>query len=710
MSSGHRDPLVDAGYVEFPLIKPGKVEARLYQQLIVGEAVNRNTLVVLPTALGKTIISALVSAYFLHNYPGMRVLVMAPTRPLVLQHRRSYLDVLELRGEDLVVVTGKTDPERRRMLWRRGRVFFATPQIVRNDLERGSLSLADFSLLVFDEAHRAVKAYAYTYVARNYMRQGRYPIILALTASPGGGRERVLSVCSALSIERVVYRSEQDADVAPYVQGVEVEWRQVALPEGYRCIARELKKMLAERVAMLRRWGLISGGRDRVSRKDLLDAGSELRKRLEEASGRGRGWLYAAIVEQSSALTLSHALELLESQGMKPFLSFLEKIEKEAVDKKSYRNILSDPRYREVKTLALGFRDLEHPKVEVLREEIKRQLERSPSSRVLVFTQYRATASHLVGLLSDIGKAERFVGQASRSDDPGLTQDEQERVLERYRRGEINILVATSIAEEGLDIPNVDLVVFYEPVPSEIRFIQRKGRTGRRSLGRAVILAARDSMDVAYYYSSQRKAARMRAMMQSLNKELSPIPRGRRPRAEPLAREARVLEGKPGEAGPGEGRVEPRGLEPVVAEKPWPRGLERAEKWILFRLRDEEGFFLEDLFEEGLEEGFSRDLLRRAVENLKARGYLYMPRWDRVARPYAGGDKLGREGVYDVVVERVYHGGATLWVNDKFRARLTPEDFSASPALLKKNRRFRVKGKLYRSNGVLCIRVEDVLM
>ena len=44
-------------------------------------------------------------------------------------------------------------------------------------------------------------------------------------------------------------------------------------------------------------------------------------------------------------------------------------------------------------------------------------------------------------------------------------------------------LVATSIAEEGLDIPEVDLVVFYEPIPSEIRYIQRRGRTGRKTAG-----------------------------------------------------------------------------------------------------------------------------------------------------------------------------------------------------------------------------------
>jgi Fanconi anemia group M protein len=319
----------------------------------------------------------------------------------------------------------------------------------------------------------------------------------------------------------------------------------------------------------------------------------------------------------------------------------------------------------------------------------------------------------LVGLLSGIGKVERFVGQASRSEDAGLTQNEQREILQRYRNGEINVLVATSIAEEGLDIPNVDLVVFYEPVPSEIRFIQRRGRTGRKSFGKALILAARDSMDVAYYYSSQRKVAKMRAMMYSLNKELSPIPRQERPESKPLTEEDILeLEEKAMEERVEERvierRIKPKKLEPVVVEKPSIKGLDRAEKWIMFRLKGEEGLFLEDLFEEGLEEGFNRDLVKGAIEDLKTKGYLYMPRWDKIAQPYAKGKKL--KEIYDVMVERVYYGGATLMVNDKFRAKLMPEDFSASPALLKKNRRFKVKGELYRSDGVLCMRVEDVLM
>ena len=81
-------------------------------------------------------------------------------------------------------------------------------------------------------------------------------------------------------------------------------------------------------------------------------------------------------------------------------------------------------------------------------------------------------------------------------------------------------IVATSIGEEGLDIPQVDLVVFYEPVPSEIRTIQRRGRTGRSAAGRVVMLVTKDTRDEAYFYSARRKERKMHQELDRLRKEL----------------------------------------------------------------------------------------------------------------------------------------------------------------------------------------------
>ena len=185
----------DNKYFEHPLIWPKTVEFRLYQKLIADIAYKGNTLVILPTALGKTIISAIVSANILYNYPDARILVMAPTRPLVMQHQQSYLRILKLGETDTAILTGKTPPSHRGIIWDgAAKIVFSTPQVVRNDLLAQRLSLDNYGLLVFDECHRAVKRYAYTDIAESYFSSANFPIILGMTASPGSDLSRVLEV------------------------------------------------------------------------------------------------------------------------------------------------------------------------------------------------------------------------------------------------------------------------------------------------------------------------------------------------------------------------------------------------------------------------------------------------------------------------------------------------------------------------------------
>jgi len=372
-------------HVESPLVWPSRVEARLYQEAIAEKACKKNTLVVLPTALGKTIISALAAADFLYNYKQMRVLVMAPTKPLVLQHRETYMSILQLSDEDAVALTGKTPSAYRKQIWDgKARIIFATPQVVKNDLESGILSLKNFSFLVFDECHRARKEYAYTDVAKKYVEQASWPIILGMTASPGADEKKIAEICEALFIEQIEYRSEEDPDVVPYINPVEVEWKYVDLPSEYRELSRTIRSMLNDRLDWLNRIGVIRRRAEYVTRRDLLEAGEELRYRLEETIEEERGPIYSAIVSQSASLTLFHALELLETQGITTLTSFLERMERESEEKKSYKTIINDPRYVELRRLLNRNMKLEHPKMPLLKEEIENQLKRHPNSKVLV--------------------------------------------------------------------------------------------------------------------------------------------------------------------------------------------------------------------------------------------------------------------------------------------------------------------------------------
>ncbi len=144
--------------------------------------------------------------------------------------------------------------------------------------------------------------------------------------------------------------------------------------------------------------------------------------------------------------------------------------------------------------------------------------------KIIVFNQYRDNAADIVNKLNNINgvTAQLFIGQQKRGE-TGLSQKKQKEMLEKFRLGESNVLVATSVGEEGLDIPSVDLVIFYEPVPSAIRHIQRRGRTGRQEKGRVIILMTEDTRDVGYKWSAHHKQKRMYSNLNGLKKRLSSL-------------------------------------------------------------------------------------------------------------------------------------------------------------------------------------------
>lgn len=677
-------------YVKHPLIWSGAVQSRGYQESIASTASNKNTLVILPTALGKTVISALVAADKLYRYSDKRILVMAPTRPLVIQHKNTFIRMLRINEEDVVVLTGKTEQHYRTAVWsKNAKIFFATPQVVKNDLVKNILTLSDYSLVVFDEAHRAVKEYAYTDIARYYVQQSDYPLILAMTASPGADRERIRYVCENLFIEQVEYRSEDDSDVRSYVNPISIEWKWVALPESYNRAASVIRDMLNERIEWLTRRKVIRKDPRYVYKKDLISAGEELRYNIEMSMEEERGPLFVSLMNNSVALSLFHSLELLESQGAYSLLAFLENMEED--NSRSHKMLLSDARVEELKSI-LSIAD-EHPKMLMLIDMLKEQFTRNRDSRILVFTQYRDTATHIVDVLNKNGIASsRFVGQAKKMHDEGLTQEQQVQTLEMFRGGEFKVLVATSIAEEGLDIPEVDLVVFYEPIPSEIRYIQRRGRTGRKTAGNVIILSTRDSIDARYLYASQRRVQAMKAIVSTLNAKLKRLPRRKEfpinvvdINALPSRPEIPVI------------RVQEQ--ESVSLTR---REVDRAARK-LYKEAAKSGMKGIDIYSLEMDE----HLVEAACDTLEQlRQIVWIDDHTIAPRKYF----VPVEGkVYNISVERVMHGSAVVRVNDKWFARMNAEDFDGPRELVKKGSEFKCIGTLYHQDGKLNIRIRKVV-
>ncbi len=496
-------------YVEHPLVRKDSLESRLYQEAILGRAVENDLLCVLPTGLGKTPIAIVLSVYRLEKYPDSKIMVLAPTKPLIEQHQNSFMEVIDLPEGEFVLLTGMVKPGEREESYKNSKLIFATPQTVENDLKNGRLDISKFSLVVFDEAHHSIGDYAYPYIARVYLSKARNPRILGLTASPGGTREKIREIMKNLGIEKVEIRTEEDYDVAPFVKRKQVEWVQVDLPQTFFNIRESLRKAYEYRLKLLRKLGFTKPIR-LVTKRDLLG----LQKKFASSGSNQTKFWGVSLVSQ--AIKAEHAMSLIETQGINSLETYFRKLRSEKA--KSSKSLLKDRNVKRAMYLTgeLAEEGFEHPKMAKLCGIAGRQLEENPDSKIIVFANYRNMVREIVRSLSGVrnSKPVEFMGQKE-----GLTQKEQKKRISEFREGEYNILVTTSVGEEGIDIPEMELAVFYEPVPSEIRSIQRRGRVGRTRLGKIIILIARKTRDEAYYWTAHRKERVMKKTLYEMKGE-----------------------------------------------------------------------------------------------------------------------------------------------------------------------------------------------
>lgn len=506
-------------FFSHPLIRSELLEKRAYQESIAKECLRANTLVCLPTGLGKSVIAAFVAAERLLKYPNKKVVVLAPTRPLVLQHFNFFKKVLKVEAEGFAAVTGQIPPEKRVSLWSK-KIVFSTPQVFMNDLIAGRVDAGSVSLIVFDEAHRAVGEYAYTFIADRYSEE-KDSLILGLTASPGTNLEEIRRICKNLWIKRVEARSPSSPDVKPYVKGVKVEWIKVPLPSIFYEIGDRLKAFVKEGVKRASSAGLLPPN-PAIKVKDVLKAIEKAR-----AQGGADTRVKEAVVSLYGLIHGLKALELLETQELSSLNQYMEGLFKRAERKgtASLRAFLEHPKVKEAAGLLKRAMEsnVEHPKVDKLVKTVERELE-GGARRIMVFTNYRSTASKLVKALNErlpgTVSAVRLVGQFKKDGDTGLTQREQVAILDDFKGGKHNVLVATQIGEEGLDIVECDEVIFYDSVPSAIRYIQRRGRTGRKTPGKVIVLMASGTKDEGYYWIAKRREKSMGEALAKLSRRL----------------------------------------------------------------------------------------------------------------------------------------------------------------------------------------------
>jgi ATP-dependent DNA helicase MPH1 len=494
---------------------------RDYQFNIVGQSLFNNMLVALPTGLGKTFIAATVMLNYFRWTKDSQIVFMAPTKPLVSQQVDACFNIAGIPRSATTMLTGEIPPAVRGEEWQDKRVFFMTPQTLDNDLRSGIADPKKIVLLVVDEAHRATGNYSYVKVVSFMRRFSKSFRILALTATPGASVEAVQEVIDGLEISKVEIRTEESMDIQQFTHRRKIE--QILLDPSDEIMmvkdlfSKALKPLLDQLCSQNAYWNkdpmsLTTYGLMQAQKSWLMsDAGRRANPGLK---GMMRG-LFSILA------SVAHGIKLLNFHGIGPFYGamkdFRAGVEERGDKAGKYRRQINDsPHFKtlmnRIETWINKDDFVGHPKLIYLCDTILNHFldagegrlpDGAPHSgtRVIVFAEYRDSAEEICRVLNrhkPMIRASVFVGQADSKRSEGMNQAKQIDTISKFKAGTFNVLVATSIGEEGLDIGQVDLIVCYDASGSPIRMLQRMGRTGRKRTGNIVLLLMRGKEEEAF--------------------------------------------------------------------------------------------------------------------------------------------------------------------------------------------------------------------
>uniref|UniRef100_A0A9L0JBN4 RNA helicase n=1 Tax=Equus asinus TaxID=9793 RepID=A0A9L0JBN4_EQUAS len=502
-------------------IYPTNCPVRDYQLRIARAALFCNTLVCLPTGLGKTFIAAVVMYNFYRWFPSGKVVFMAPTKPLVTQQIEACYRVMGIPQPDMAEITGCIQAFTRKEIWRSKRVLFLTPQVMVNDLSRGSCPAAEIKCLVIDEAHKALGNYAYC--------------------------QAVQQVITNLLIGQIELRSEDSPDILPYSHERRVEKLVVPLGEELAAIQKAYIQILETFASSLIQRNVLKR-RDipSLTKYQIILARDQFRKNPSPNIVGIQG-----IIEGEFAICISlyHGYELLQQMGMRSLYFFLCGIMDGTKGMTRAKNELSrnedfmalynhlEGMFAQTQGASAGGTSAtqkgdkdktffySHPKLKKLEEVVVDHFKswnaqnasekKCDKTRVMIFSSFRDSVQEIAEMLlqhQPMIRVMTFVGHASGKSMKGFTQKEQLEVVKQFRSGGYNTLVSTCVGEEGLDIGEVDLIICFDAQKSPIRLIQRMGRTGRRRQGRIVVILAEGREERTYNQSQSNKRSIYKAI------------------------------------------------------------------------------------------------------------------------------------------------------------------------------------------------------
>ncbi|QEE16342.1 DEAD/DEAH box helicase [Promethearchaeum syntrophicum] len=505
--------------------QPSAPKPRKYQLNIFAHAKKENLLVVIPTGLGKTYIATLLGVHFLKKFEGSKnIIFLAPTRPLISQHIQSHKNHVNLGELGFMELTGKIKPEKRKEIFENPETqfLFMTPQTLRNDLQKELYNLHNTALIIFDEAHRATGEYAYVPIAEFYHKQNPEGRILALTASPGKKEHREMILNNLhIPLKNIERREKQDSDVKDYTHKIDEIIIGVDLTQEMKEIRDGLLEIKEKTIAQYIEFNLnydpeAPTDPQKYHRGYCAKQVRRLTSALTKNQGGNTRTLRILISMNARLFKIHHLIATLEVQGLDITFKAAEKMKKKidkGVASKADVFLFRDFTFQKIWNYMCEIHTntpekMTHPKMTRLISVISSQLEDAPESRILIFADLRDTVTRITRELNKIPncRAKKFVGQATKNAaDKGLSQKAQIQLLREFSAGTYNILVATCVAQEGLDISECNVVIFYDNSASEIKSIQRSGRTGRSKDGKIIRLYTKNTQEAMNLYITQRR-------------------------------------------------------------------------------------------------------------------------------------------------------------------------------------------------------------
>eukprot|EP00924_Labyrinthula_sp_SR-Ha-C_P008777 augustus_masked-scaffold_2-processed-gene-2.27-mRNA-1 protein AED:0.23 eAED:0.24 QI:0/-1/0/1/-1/1/1/0/807 len=522
---------------------------RAYQKNISRTCLFKNTLVSLPTGLGKTFIAGVIMLNYMRWFPNSLIIFMAPTKPLVVQQHEACCKFLRLKNcqgtfaalnqinNNSVILTGALKKEKRQLLWKSKKVFYCTPQTVESDLDL--FDMEKVSLIVVDEAHRAMKKFSYVTVVRSIQEVNPWLRVLALSATPGNDFHKVKEVVQNLSISGIEFRDEKEADVKPYVYDKKVEIVEVETTSKYLKFEKQFSVVVK---GMLDRMNLFLKHKKADNLVHLLPFSlktlnwSRLDTFLKafqstntKALGINRRQKQQMWCEITTLQSLAAAFKSVRTTGLECFESIINtkfniahpnfplfnKVKINLINSESWKELVSIYKSEE--------ESVNNPKLiklcQILNEHFARYKLLNKDGRtdtsVIIFSEKRDSVEIVTSFIRDHTDlaVQKFVGQASGAlPQSGMSQKEQQHILEKFRSGRINVLVCTCIGEEGLDIGSVDLIVCFNSTSSPSRMIQRFGRAGRKRQGKVILLLSK-AENKGTFFSGKRSMNKLKGLL-----------------------------------------------------------------------------------------------------------------------------------------------------------------------------------------------------